>query len=113
MRTGRPGQGPRFGAAAPAAMGVTIFSGGVPAWPLARCHRSRKKWWGPVVLDAGDRAAPYLVPRERDMFLWVRENAAGAAGRPSLFSLSCSQRAVRLKVPEGSFDFERVGHDQR
>ena len=86
MRAGRPGQGPRGTRGRAAAMGVTIFSGDAPVQVVARCPCSRKKWWGPVVLDAGGWAASYLAPRERDMFLWVREGAAGAAGAPLHFA---------------------------
>ena len=65
MRAGRPGQGPRGTRGRAAAMGVTIFSGEEPRQAVTRCPRCRKKWWGPVVLDAGYWAASDLAIRER------------------------------------------------
>ena len=65
MRIGRLGQGPRGTRGRAAAMGVTIFSGGEPSRASERRRQCREKWWGPVVLDAGDRAASDLAIRER------------------------------------------------
>jgi len=51
-----PGQGPRGTRGREAAMGVTIFFG-----------LARKKWWGPVVLDAAPKPTSRSDFCERDL----------------------------------------------